>query len=98
MGEDHPARPAAQRGAGSLEFRLPLLVAAPVLFDGCQRFTTSLTVAAEIGEIMLVQHDRAGAYQLFAFEVAVNVRGQVLSLSIAASRCSTALSALTAPL
>src|SRR5215813_9209766 len=77
VSEDHPARPAAERVAGSLEFRLPLLVATPVLFDGDQHHITRLAVAAEIGEIMLVQHDRAGAYQLFSLEVAVNVRRQV---------------------
>src|SRR5215510_12868666 len=77
VGEDHPARSAAERVTGLLEFRFPLLVAAPVLFDRVERVAARLAVAAEVGEVMFVQRDRAGANEFFAFEVAVNVRRQV---------------------
>src|SRR5262245_13083562 len=77
VGEDHPARSAAERVTGLLEFRFPLLVTAPLLFDRVEHVAARLAVSTEICEVMFVQHDRAGANDYFALEVAVNVRWQV---------------------
>src|SRR5262245_8506661 len=78
--EDYPARSAAERVPRALEFGLPLLVTAEGFFDRLQGVAGGLAVAAEIGEVDFVQYERACPDQFLAFEVAVNVSGQVFVL------------------
>ena len=59
------------------KFSFPLIVADERLFDRVDNITARFAVAAQIGEVVFVQHNRACAYQFFAFEVAINIGRQV---------------------
>jgi hypothetical protein len=47
------------------------------LLNRVKHIAARLAIAAEVGEVMFVQHDRAGADEFFALDVSVNIGGQI---------------------
>src|SRR5712692_2921078 len=78
--KNHPARSAAERVPRLFELRLPLFITAEPFLDQIDHFAAGSAISAKIREVVIVQHDRPGADQFFAFEVAVDIRWQILVL------------------
>jgi hypothetical protein len=79
-GEDDPAGAAGQGVRGALELGLPRLLAAEGALDQVEGAPGGLPVATQVGEVVLVQHDRARADELLALQVAVDEGRQLLVL------------------